>query len=127
MRVLGPQPHARVLDMLERADVLVNLGDEGQPVRTPAKLFEYLGIERPILHVHSDGADAAAELLGGLRRGWSCEDDPESLAALLAELRRRKDAGTLHRDLDLAPLADYAHSALGRRLEGFLEQAGRVE
>ena len=69
LRVLGPQPHARVLRMLERADVLVNLGDRGQPVRTPAKLFEYFGIERPILHVHSEGADAAAGLLEGLRRG----------------------------------------------------------
>jgi len=128
LRVLGPLPHARVLAMLERADVLVNLGDRDQPVRTPAKLFEYFGIERPILHVHSDGADAAAGLLHGLRRGWSCEDDAEALAGLLADLRRRKDEGALHRGLVLGPLADYAHSSLGCRLEGLLREvadAGR--
>jgi hypothetical protein len=123
LRVLGPRPHAEVQRMLERADVLVNLGDRGQPVRTPAKLFEYFGIERPILHVHSEGADAAAGLLDGLRRGWSCADDAEALAGLLADLRQRKRDGVLHRDLALAPLADYAHSSLGRRLAGFLEEA----
>lgn len=123
LRVLGPLPHGRVQAMLERADVLVNLGDRGQPVRTPAKLFEYFGIERPILHVHSEGADAAAGLLQGLRRGWSCEDDAEALAELLADLRRRKDEGALHRGLALGPLADYAHTSLGRRLEGLLRDA----
>ncbi|MGH8815925.1 MAG: glycosyltransferase [Achromobacter pestifer] len=123
LRVLGPQPHAHVQRMLERADVLVNFGDRGQPVRTPAKLFEYFGIERPILHVHSEGADAAAGLLRGLRRGWSCADDEHALAQLLADLRQRKREGALHRDLALASLADYAYSTLGRRLEGFLKEA----
>lgn len=123
LRVFGPQPHAYVQRMLERADVLVNFGDRGQPVRTPAKLFEYFGIERPILHVHSEGADAAAGLLRGLRRGWSCADDEHALAQLLADLRQRKRAGTLHRDLALDPLADYAYSTLGRRLERFLMEA----
>lgn len=124
LRVLGPQPHARVMRMLESADVLVNFGDQGQPVRTPAKLFEYFGIERPILHVHSDGADAAADLLDRARRGWSCAGDADSLVALLAELRRRKREGTLHQGLALAPLGEYAHSALGRRLEAVLEGVG---
>jgi hypothetical protein len=126
LRVLGPQSHARVQRMLERADVLVNIGDRGQPVRTPAKLFEYFGIERPILHVHSQGADAAAGLLHGLCRGWSCADDAEALAELLADLCQRKREGTLQRDLTLVPLADYAHSSLGRRLEGFLEETANA-
>src|SRR5690606_10713067 len=124
LRVLGPQPHARVMRILESADILVNFGDQGQPVRTPAKLFEYFGIERPVLHVHSDGADAAADLLDRARRGWSCMGDADSLVALLAELRRRKREGTLHQGLALAPLGEYAHSALGRRLGAVLEGVG---
>lgn len=123
LRVLGLLPHAQVHGLLERADVLVNFGDRDQPVRTPAKLFEYLGIPRPILHVHSEGADAAASLLRGVSRGWQCEDDADALAALLAELCERKRNGRLHAGLDLAPVPEYAHSALGRRLEALLEAA----
>lgn len=117
LRVSGPLPHAQVLGLLERADVLVNFGDEGQPVRTPAKLFEYFGIPRPILHVHSQGADAAAELLSDVERGWISNNDPESLATRLGQLVQEKRAGRLTHGLSLEPLRDYAHSALGARLE----------
>lgn len=123
LRVLGQTPHAEVLRLLERADVLVNLGDQGQPVRTPAKLFEYFGIDRPVLHVHSDGADAAAELLQGKNRGWLCKDETGVLSSRIAELRERKREGKLYHGLSLDPLADYAHSALGRRLETLLMDA----
>src|SRR5690606_19775280 len=90
LRVVGSQQHARVMRMLESADVLVNFGDQGQPVRTPAKLFEYFGIERPILHVHSQGADAAAELLRYVGRGWISNNDQRSLATMLDQLVQRK-------------------------------------
>lgn len=121
LRVSGPLPHVQVLGLLERADVLVNFGDEGQPVRTPAKLFEYFGIQRPILHVHSDGSDAAADLLQGVGRGWISDNDPQRLAATLAELVQQKKDGCLHQGLSLQPLLDYGHSALGRHLERVLE------
>src|SRR5690606_179799 len=93
-----------------------------QPVRTPAKLFEYFGIRRPILHVHSEGADAPAGLLHRLRRGWICMEDVDALSELLVDLRGRKQHGALHHGLELAPVVDYAHSTLGRRLEGLLEK-----
>lgn len=120
LRILGLLPHAQVQRMMERADVLVNFGDQGQPVRTPAKLFEYFGFDRPILHVHIDGAEAAAGLLRGMRRGWLCTDDAVALTDLLADLRERKREGRLHQGLSLAPLTEYAHSTLGRRLEALL-------
>lgn len=125
LRILGLLPHDQVQGLLQRADVLVNFGDRGQPVRTPAKLFEYFGIRRPILHVHSEGADAAAGLLDNLRRGWLCPDDTDALAELLVDLRQRKQEGKLHFGLELAPLADYAHSSLGQRLERLLGKAVR--
>ena len=122
LRILGPLPHAEVQALLEHADVLVNFGDRQQPVRTPAKLFEYFGIRRPILHVHSEGADAPAGLLHRLRRGWICMEDVDALSELLVDLRGRKQHGALHHGLELAPVVDYAHSTLGRRLEGLLEK-----
>lgn len=126
LRVLGPLSHEQVLGFLERADILINFADRGQPVRTPAKLFEYFGIARPILHIHGDDVeDAATRLLHGLGRGWLCADDASVLAERLAILQARKKKGVLHEGLHLAPLADYAHSHLGRRLERLLEDAVR--
>src|SRR5690606_32613209 len=72
LRILGPMPHLQVQAMLERADVLVNFGDHGQPVRIAAKVYEYLGIARPILHIHAGASDAAAALLRDRNRGWLC-------------------------------------------------------
>src|SRR5690606_40877280 len=89
LRVIGALPHEQVQQLLERADILVNFGDRAQPVRTPAKLYEYFGIRRPILHVHSSGADAAVALLRGLRRAWICADDETALRGLLSDLDRK--------------------------------------
>lgn len=122
LRVLGPLPHQQVQRMLERADVLVNLGDRGQPVRIAAKLYEYLGSDRPILHVRSGDSDAAANLLGRLNRGWLCDDDAGALTSLIAELRQRKRDGTLRAGLMLDPLPEYGHSSLGLRLAEVLQE-----
>lgn len=127
LRPLGPLPHDQVQAMLERADVLVNFGDRGQPVRIAAKVYEYLGIARPILHVHSGEGDAAAALLRGLGRGWLCAADAGELAALLADLVQRKRDGRLHQGLaSLEPVYDFAHSNLGRRLAADLAEAAGV-
>lgn len=126
LRPLGPLPHDQVQAMLERGDVLVNFGDHGQPVRIAAKVYEYLGIARPILHVHSGHDDAAAGLLRGLSRGWLCPADAGQLAALLADLVRRKRDGRLHQGLVLQPLDEYAHSSLGRQLANDLAEAADI-
>lgn len=127
LRVSGPLPHTQVLCLLERADILVNFGDEGQPVRTPAKLFEYFGIPRPILHVHSQGADAAADLLRNVGRGWISNNDLQSLMTMLGQLVQRKKEGGLTEGLSLDSLPSYAHSVLGARLEHLLADALATE
>ena len=124
LRLLGSMPHDHVQGLLRRADILVNFGDQGQPVRTPAKLYEYLGIARPILHVHGDtSTDAATTLLQDLGRGWLCSDVPDLLAAKLVELRELKKHGRLQEGLSLGPVHEYAHSSLGLRLERLLEES----
>lgn len=124
LRPLGPLPHDQVQAMLERADVLVNFGDHGQPVRIAAKVYEYLGIARPILHVHSGRDDAAAGLLRELGRGWLCAPEAGELATLLGDLVQRKRERRLYEGLTtLAPVVDFAHSHLGRRLAAHLAAA----
>jgi len=121
LRILGPMAHEMVLDLLQRADVLVNFGDRGQRARTPAKLFEYFGIARPILHVHDASvSDAATDLLGSVQRGWLCDDDADALAAMLSNLLQMKQRGELQQGLELAPLPSYGHSSLGTELARIL-------
>ena len=121
LRVFSPMPHATVMALVEQADVLVNLGDHGQPERTPAKLFEYLGVPRPLLHVCEAGSrDAVQDVLKGLSRGWTCGADIEQLKQMLERLRELKAAGRLDEGLELAPVRKYAHSYLGGELERVL-------
>lgn len=117
VRVTGSMPHGAVMGLLEAADVLVNVGDVAGSVQVPAKVYEYLGIERPILHVVTGRDDTVAAMLEPLSRGWIHDADPQRLARLLRHLVESKRAGTLHDGWQLAPVAAHAHSVLGARLD----------
>lgn len=121
VRVHGALPHAAVMNLLAAADVLVNVGDVAGSAQIPAKVYEYLGVARPILHVVTGRDDTVAAMLEPLSRGWIHDADPARLATLLRRLREHKRRGCLHEGLLLAPMAAYAHSALGQRLSNVLE------
>lgn len=122
LRVLDPLPHARVLDLQSRADVLLSFGNRDLPAQIPGKLYEYFGAARPILHLLGGPDDPVAQTLRSLQRGWSCPDRAEDIAVQLAALERRKQAGTLDLGLQLTPatVTDYAASRLGVRLDELL-------
>ena len=122
LRVLGPLPHEQVLVLQGQADVLLSLGNHGMPSQVPGKLFEYFGVEKPILHIQGGADDAALPILERLGRGWSCPDDASAIAMMLDRLREQKIAGQLFSGLQLSPVPAYAVSALGRRLSGLLTE-----
>src|SRR5690606_16734202 len=72
VRVLGPVPHGDVLKFEGQADVLVSLGNVNQPAQIPAKVYEYFGIPRPVLHVRCAEVDVVGDLLGRMGRGRQC-------------------------------------------------------
>lgn len=123
VRVVGPLTHGEVMAAARAADVLVNWGNVGQSVQVPAKMYEYLGIRRPILHVVTGRieVDTVAQLLQPMSRGWVCEDTDDALRERLEDLIRRKRERRLHDGLRLEPLGEYAHTVLGRRLEHCLK------
>ncbi len=84
IRLLGFLRHTDVLMIQRDAHVLVNLAND-DPTQVPGKIYEYLGAQRPILHVGGHPADAAAALLKRVHAGWVCIDDADAIAALLAE------------------------------------------
>lgn len=96
IRLLGFMPHQDVLQLQRRVDVLVNLAND-DPSQVPGKVYEYLGANRPILHIGNDPADEAATLVVRTGTGWVCRNDVDAIAALLSErlgeLRSGGDAG----------------------------------
>ncbi len=121
VRVHGALPHTAVMDLLAAADVLVNVGDGTGSVQVPAKVYEYLGVPRPILHVVTGPDDTVAAMLEPLKRGWIRDADPERLATFLQTLVACKRNGTLHDGLTLQPVEAHAHSVLGAALARVLE------
>ena len=122
LRILGPLPHEQVLALQDQADVLVSLGNRGMPSQVPGKLFEYLGVRKPILHIHAGADDAATPILDGAGRGWSCPDNASAIATVLDRLREQKSAGQLMAGLQLSPVPAYALSVLGQRLSDLLTE-----
>lgn len=78
---IGRLPRAESLRLQRSADVLVLLGSDGS--EAPAKLFEYLGAHRPVLH--AGGPGAAARILTDLGSGVTVPHD--DIDALVAQLR----------------------------------------
>lgn len=99
IRLLGFLPHNLALELQRHADILVNIGN-ADPAQVPGKIYEYLGACRPILHL-GNGDDAIAQFIAGLRRGWSCMNRSDAIAAQLTALIASKRHGKLARGLDL--------------------------
>ncbi|MFP7722460.1 glycosyltransferase [Lysobacter sp. A3-1-A15] len=100
IRLLGRVPHGYLLGLQRTAHVLVNIANR-DPVQVPGKVYEYLGADRPILHITDTPDDAISALLGGLRRGWSRPARVDALARQLERLVVAHQAGVLEDGLDL--------------------------
>ncbi len=79
----GVVPRARCLSVERSADVLLLINSRARPSVAPGKIFEYLGIGRPILAL-SEGT-FAAEIVRETGGGWII--DPGDKAAIESRLR----------------------------------------
>lgn len=118
IRLLGFMPHKEVLQLQRRVDILVNLAND-DPSQVPGKVYEYLGANRPILHIGNELADEAATLVARTGTGWVCRNDVDAITALLSECVRERrfgsDAGArLVRNE--GTIQDYAWSAHAKEL-----------
>jgi glycosyltransferase involved in cell wall biosynthesis len=93
--ISGEVPHRQALEALRGSDVqlLVGFGGMGSELQVPAKLFEYLGVGRPILAL-APAKSAIAEVVK--HRGASGEvcapDNPQEIAEAIVRLDSRTRA-----------------------------------
>lgn len=112
IRLLGFLPHRVALGLQRRADVLVNIAND-DPLQIPGKVYEYLGANRPILHLGKPD-DAIGSLLHRTGRGWACANDAGDIIRVLKGLAGRWPL--LPNDGD-GEVASHSWQALAGRVE----------
>lgn len=117
VRLLGFMPHTTVLELQRLADILVNIANQ-DPAQIPGKFYEYLGSQRPILHL-GPPVDSVAAQIRELKRGWTCRNDAGRLAELLGTLSHAHEQSRLEAGLELGmdPIVGYSWQSLARRLD----------
>lgn len=110
-------PYAQSLQELAAADALLLL--QSSPDTTglvPAKLYEYLRTQKPVLALVQPGA--TGEILAAVKGGWAVDPgDAQALAATMADVARHWRNGTLHDECaDLAALRRFDRKSLAGEL-----------
>lgn len=86
----------------------------------PGKVYEYIGMRRPILALVPEGE--LAQLIRDLRRGETVSQDDESeIAAILESLYRRFEAGAIDDGYDLDFVPRFERRELAGKLAAFIE------
>lgn len=120
IRLLGFLPHTNILGLQRGAHMLVNIANEDM-TQIPGKIYEYLGSQRPIVHL---GAvhDPVADMVARLRCGWSCANSEEAISSLLADLVQRHAQGRLEHGLvlDSQEVATFAWRNIAERVDALL-------
>lgn len=121
VEVLGPVPHARILEEEYRSDacLLVLERGPGSEIMVSQKVFEYLAARRPIFAFVPEGA--AAEVLA--RSGGATVytgRDPDEAARVLESSLAQVDSGT-HTLPDGATILEFDRRAQAEVIAGFFE------
>lgn len=85
IRMLGKRDHSECKQWQARATVLLNVGNVVDD-QVPGKVYEYLGANRPILHIANSPGDPVGRFLVGLGRGLDVPAEGEPVMAALRDL-----------------------------------------
>lgn len=123
-------PHDETLQLERRSHILllikhVNPDYQGM---VPGKLYEYIGLGRPILALVPGGE--AAGLVEALGRGvLAGQEDERGVARAIAQLYEKFEHGTLDESFDLSPRHEFSRESLtgdlARLLNGLVENPDR--
>lgn len=114
--------HAEALQ-LERASHILLLIKQLDPLYSgiiPGKVYEYIGMRRPILALVPEGE--LAQMIRELRRGETVpQNDAREIAEILKTLYRKYEAGTLDTDYNLNFVPRFERRELAGKLAAFID------
>ncbi len=116
-------PHAETLRVERAAHVLLLIkhADARYDGLVPGKLYEYIGLRRPVLALVPPGE--ARDVVDGLRRGVAVNPTaPDEIARAIGELFDRHRAGTLDGAWDLSERPELERSRLAGQLAAALDE-----
>jgi glycosyltransferase involved in cell wall biosynthesis len=124
VQVVPPAPHDQALSYLKGAEVAVLCGQSGNAalVSVPGKVYEYVALGKPVLAIGA-GDEAVGILRDGGCQVWRVDDEPEQIAAALAEVADRHAGGRLAAAPDPERRRSISWAARTRALEGVLAAA----
>ncbi len=86
----------------------------------PGKLYEYIGVRRPILALSPEGE--ASDIVRRFERGEVApQDDPDRIADRIEKMYGKHRGGTLETDYNLTPVTEYRRDVLTERLAEYLD------
>jgi len=120
-------PHEEALRRMQQADVLVLVQTPGYRVTVPAKLYEYLGMRRPILALAEPDGDIAWVLReSGVLHRLAPPTDVAQIRQALLELTRELQQGTPVSG-DPAALARFTRAYMAERFAEELDACTRPQ
>jgi glycosyltransferase involved in cell wall biosynthesis len=115
-------PHDATLQLEKRSHILLLIKHVNPVYRgmVPGKLYEYIGLCRPILALAPDGE--AAQLVECLRRGVVAPQESEDeIARALGSLYAAYETGALETEFDLSPRPEFTRESLAGDLARLLD------
>jgi glycosyltransferase involved in cell wall biosynthesis len=115
-------PHRKAIEHLYASDVLL-LMQPGTYLQIPAKLYEYIFVQKPILAICEENG-ATDNIIK--REGWgkSIRNDVDQISNAVYELYSQFKAGELDSYIDVKSIQPYSISNLSSKLDQILTEAG---
>lgn len=111
--------HRETLKMERRSHILMLINP--YPEIVVGKLYEYIGVRRPILALQPDGE--GKELVRSLRRGETAPmQDSDCIAEKIALMYQKFEEENLDESYDLSPLPQFEREHLAGELAEFLDE-----
>ena len=124
---IGYVPHAESIAYLMQSDALLLVVDEAKESEAivPGKVYEYIGVRRPVLAVAPDNS-AIAQLLNETRAGRSAhQSDIVGIKQIFLELYTQWQAGeNMYHGIE-SEITRYERRESARQLAGLLDRAQR--
>lgn len=123
----GLADHHTCLSAQQNCSALLSIGNN-QPFQIPGKVYEYLGVGVPILHLVNSAADEAGRLIMRVRAGIVVLNNARSIECALREIQLRWSEGTLQSmfSRDEEAIAEFAWSHRASHYKEVIEQSIRT-